>query len=922
MNYGPAPENACRREYYERLLETSLMKKSIFRNTWFLYTCTFLVLLPIVFFSFLNAGRTFVWHLDGLDQHYPALLYYGRLLRGLFTGNGFPMVDFSVGTGFDTITTLHYYVIGDPVALLSVFMNESNGPYFYTFLILLRFYLAGLSFLFLMRYIKKDGQAAVLGALIYVFSGYSLYAGIKHPFFMNPMIYLPLIIIGAEEVLKGKKPYLLVIMAFISTLSNFYFFYTLTILTVFYVVFRYFAVYRRNYRNVFSGLMITGWKTGGYYLLGAAMAGVVFIPVLYAFSRNGRLNVRPGIVSGSLLFYEPRYYLTFVQGLFAPGVSPGYWTILSFPVIMAAAFIVLSGREKNRQLTIALLLAFAALGVPAFGYFMNGFSYDSNRWCFSIGLMAAAAFVFAYEDLFRLGKRDGILLAAGIGILTGFAFIVPSDPISKIACAGVLAAGLILLLLQADFFRKRPGLSGGIVFAVVIAGIGFSGYGYYSPRFGDYAGEYLRPSAVIDRSGGGVLDLLQYIQDDSFYRVDTYGQKALNTSMTQDYQGVSGYFSLTDGNVTAYLEGLEVLDQKTASRYDGLDGRTIPDTLAGVKYFLTSDMAAVPYGYSFVKESDADGHKYYLFRNDYALPLGYTFENYILKEDYDRLDALEKQTVLLYAAVLDQETDYAVETDAAASPVISRIPVNVVAGANVLMNGNQLGILKENSKLTLEFDAAPNSETYIRLEGIGIDEKDDMMTNLIVRAGSGLKKKVNIRSPYNNSYFGKENYLINLGYSLSGEEKAVITFPDAINFHLGAISAFCVDMNGYADQVRALKQSGLTNIAKSDNRIEGDASLETKGIMIFSIPYSSGWSVTVDGVKACLERADGMYMALPLDAGNHHIVLQYRTPFLEAGALVSLAALTLFAVIVFMCSGQNKRRDCLSTRSAPPMLDE
>jgi uncharacterized membrane protein YfhO len=872
------------------------MKKSFFKNSFILYTCSFLIVLPIVFLVFLSAGRTFVWRLDGLDQHYPALLYYGKMLRGLFSGNGFPMVDFSVGTGFDTITTLHYYVLGDPLALLSVFMNEANGPYLYEFLILLRFYLAGLSFLLFMKYVKKDGQAAVLGALIYAFSEYSLYASIKHPFFMNPMIYLPLILIGVEQVLKKKKPYLLVIMAFVSTISNFYFFYTLTIITVLYVIFRYAAVYRVKYRNAFTGLLITGWQTGRYYLLGTAMAGAVFIPVLYAFSRNGRLNVRPGMVSGSIFLYEPKYYLTFVQGLFAPGVSPGYWTLLSFPVIMTAVLAVLFRRKKHRQLQVSILLVCAALCIPAFGYFMNGFSYDSNRWGFVIGLLAAAAFTYTYEDLFRFEKKDGIVLLSGIGIMAVLAFAFPSKQIVKITCAAVLLVALILFLLQTDAFRKRPGFSRGVVFALVIVSLGFNGYGLYSARFGDYAKEYLKMDAVISRSDGGELDLLQYIEDDSFYRVETYGEKALNTSLTQDYQGVSGYFSLTDGNVTAYLKGLEVLDQRTASRFDSLDGRTILDTLSGVKYFLTTKISAVPYGYSFVKELEQDTHTYYLFRNDSALPLGYTYKKYILRQDYDRLDALEKQDVLLYAAVLDQSTEYAKELDAAGTGSgIREIPVKAIPGANVLMDGNQIHIRKDDAKIMLEFDSAPNTEVYIRLEGIGILDKKSIMTNLVVKTDSGLKRTVNIRSPYNNSYYGKEEYLINLGYSVSGEKKAVITFPDSINFKIGSISAYSVDMSRYADQVKELNQSVLANIVQSDNRIEGDAVLEAKGVMVFTIPYSKGWSATVDGVKTDLKAANVMYMALPLDAGTHHIVLQYETPYLKTGVCVSLAAVLIFA---------------------------
>ena len=148
------------------------------KHTYLIYTCTFFVLLPIIFYPFLATGKSFVWRADGIDQHYPALLYYGKVLRELLAGNGFPMVDFKIGMGFDTLTTLNYYAIGDPISLLSVFMTSKNSTIIYNLLILLRFYLTGISFIIFMRYFKKDGLRTALGALLYVFCGYSFFAGI------------------------------------------------------------------------------------------------------------------------------------------------------------------------------------------------------------------------------------------------------------------------------------------------------------------------------------------------------------------------------------------------------------------------------------------------------------------------------------------------------------------------------------------------------------------------------------------------------------------------------------------------------------------------------------------------------------------------------------------------------------------------
>lgn len=67
-------------------------------------------------------------------------------------------------------------------------------------------------------------KETLIGAFTYSFSGYVMIYGIKHPLFINPMIYLPIIFIGLDKVLKKEKSILFIIMVSISLSSNFYFF--------------------------------------------------------------------------------------------------------------------------------------------------------------------------------------------------------------------------------------------------------------------------------------------------------------------------------------------------------------------------------------------------------------------------------------------------------------------------------------------------------------------------------------------------------------------------------------------------------------------------------------------------------------------------------------------------------------------------
>lgn len=84
-----------------------------------------------------------------------------------------PMCDSSIGLGGDVITTLSYYVLGDPLALLSVFVLRKYTEYLYDFLIIIRLYLSGLVFCAFCKHHGYEESDIFLGCLIYMFSFWS-----------------------------------------------------------------------------------------------------------------------------------------------------------------------------------------------------------------------------------------------------------------------------------------------------------------------------------------------------------------------------------------------------------------------------------------------------------------------------------------------------------------------------------------------------------------------------------------------------------------------------------------------------------------------------------------------------------------------------------------------------------------------------
>jgi hypothetical protein len=70
------------------------------------------------------------------------------------------------------------------------------------------------------------------------------------------------------------------------------------------------------------------------------------------------------------------------------------------------------------------------------------------------------------------------------------------------------------------------------------------------------------------------------------------------------------------------------------------------------------------------------------------------------------------------------------------------------------------------------------------------------------------------------------------------------------------------------------------------------------GYAVLLDEWTQGWSATVDGTSAPIERADVVFRAVPLAAGEHRIELRYRTPGLRTGVAIGFFAWLAFFVLV------------------------
>ena len=135
----------------KRIFSKEKSRKEKKADFYILYTIVFAAISLFIYSCFYFNGKSLIWSHDGVPQHINAFAYYGKYLRNvlqtLVTEHklSLPMWDMHIGYGSDILTTLHYYAIGDPLTLLSVFVPEKDTEILYEILIFLRIYLAGIT---------------------------------------------------------------------------------------------------------------------------------------------------------------------------------------------------------------------------------------------------------------------------------------------------------------------------------------------------------------------------------------------------------------------------------------------------------------------------------------------------------------------------------------------------------------------------------------------------------------------------------------------------------------------------------------------------------------------------------------------------------------------------------------------------------
>lgn len=913
------------------------MKKK--HNVVLLYSLFFCTIVGFILWTFAKYRKGFICGVDGLPQHFITLNYFKQILEKLITTGEISTFTWSIGFGMDMFANLAYYIFGDPLSYLCIFVQEKYLYIFYYVLIFVRMYLIGLAFIAYCKYKKINSFASVVGALMYTFCAFVLYLGVRHPYFINAMIFFPLLMIGIEKIiLENKKIYYIIIVA-LTCISNFYFAYSMFLIIAIYGSIL--VIYTYKSEGI-KAILVRLLKVLGCSIVGIMLSAIVLIPTGYAFLSSTRIS------EAEIFPYSLEYYRKLLPSIILNN-NVGYEQYIGVHVITLISIpLFIKNRKENYPIFLLLVMLVLPVLISQIASIFCGFSFPSNRWT------VALIFIFSYITAMfinknrRLDMADLKCISIFLLIYLTIIYILRTTITLQFEVNMILIIALLLIFYQKEKIEnifKKANLYKIVLIMIIILGLLYAIYYMYDVEGVNYASQYINFNSVnkkistVNDKFKDYDEAITFIKnkDKSFYRIGKSNIELQNISLMKGYNSISYYYSITPQYYQILAKDLENAQRSVSRDIKEFDYRTKITTLLGNKYYIANKNNIVPYGYELINEYTGNSK---IYENKYSLPFAVLYTDYITQEEYKKLNSLEEESSLLKTTVLEDSKKY---TNLKHNDnIVNYIKANSTNSINykiedknkILKDKNNIEV-KSNEKgknqIELKFDKVENSEIYIYIRNLRYEpySKKEMIKNNIKKPSDETEKrkiknqykwyqknykytvevqldKIKVSETTNNYktspyYIENTDFLMNLGYYSQEENKKItLTLNQIGNYTFDSIEIIAVPMNDYAEDIDNLRKSNFEVSEYSDGMLKGNVNSKEAGVLQFSTLYSKGWKVYVDGQKVDTFISNNYFLGIAIEEGAHEIYMKYEVPYLNIGIITTIMGLIFFIILCFI----------------------
>lgn len=799
--------------------------------------CAFCIFLPLI----LADGGMMLYDRDFNYQQIPFNMHMNQFFK-----NGVGTWDWGTDLGTSAIASYSFYNLGSPFFWVMCLFPSRFVPYLMAPMLILKFgCIAAAACLYLQRYAKTK-EMAVICSLVYAFCGFNVY-NVFFNHMLEPVIFFPLLLWALDGFMLEKKRGWFALFVGLALIDNYFFFVgnVVFLLLYFFVKLAY-----KEYTIKPKEFGLLAFEA----VLGVGIGLVLALPSLYYMMGNPRTTEFANGF-GLIGYVDVQQYFAIFSSLLLPPDPPGLanlftqghisWTSLSayLPIVTISGVVAYWRGGKQKSIKMLLGICFLCAMVPVFNaafYAFNSAYYA--RWFYMPLLVMCLATLHALEDA-EIDIARGAKVAFGLTLAYVVSGFLPTKVNDVMQIGMALSQGKFWLtfitaaLGAGIFYVLATRFKGKVNFAPLLLCAVMCFSVFYSTIHMSLTKYSQGESYDIFRERTVNASAEIQLPDDGFYRIDTYGTFQ-NLGLWMEQSSIQTFHSVVSPSIVQFYEFVG----------HGRNVQSNPNAshfgvrgLLGVKYTLVP-LARINVPFT---EASVTPEEKVLYAEIGAVP--YT----------DMLTPPPAEALRLgWAPNVDTE---------------DRIGVDSPGAQGWQCTGLQGGYaIFENQNFV------PLGFTYSQYASMSrLAEVDVLHREMLLMRGIGLTNE----------------QLEQYGHLFEG---------DVVQQEGDAYTYGPVDYPTYAQDCTDRRESAAYRFETSNAGFTCGINMPKENLVFFSVPYSEGFTATVNGVAAEVLRVSGGMMAVYAPAGDNTIVFTYKTPGFRAGAAITLCSLAVLAAYVYL----------------------
>lgn len=616
-------------------------------------------------------------------------IYFFSALRNAIFGDGELIYSFSRSLGGEFLGIYAYY-LASPLSYLVCLFPADKMQEFALLLLMLKSALGGMTMgYYLHKHSEKLNKLTIVAfSLLYSLCAYCIVYQ-TNLMWMDAVIWLPLLTLGIESLIKYGKYKLFVVSLTLTIASNYYIGYMCCIfvaLYFFYYMFAHKDDYANNPMREKSHFVKSLLRIAIFSIIAVCIAAVIIFSAYYSLSfgktefSDSDFDISTRITFFDVIFkFFPGTYDT-IDNMNATATSPstGAFPFIYCGVItllLAPAFFLSKKFSLKEKIASAVFIAFFILSfiISTLDLIWHGFQYPNclqNRYSFMLCFFLVILAFKAFENIEEPSVKWGVFISA---IFWGsFAIIIQklapeiTEGIQKINSkfelgnfqfalfALIMIAAYLIIIAIAQSANNKTLVSAVLLVVITIEltlnGIsnvddfgedfGFSTYS----RYNDFQNIMYPVINTVKDS------------DDSFYRMEKTVYRQPNDNMQFGIRGVANSTSTLNASAIQFIQMMGYSARAQWSLY--LGGNPVSDSLLGIKYIVTDRDLSEFYGdpvytaeefaahegitveelidQTLADDTDSGKYKgksaadYVVYENPYALSLGFAADKDVI----------------------------------------------------------------------------------------------------------------------------------------------------------------------------------------------------------------------------------------------------------------------------------------------------